>query len=137
MSALPCSSSLPWHMNGLTPLGLVMLTSVFLTASFSRSAQEMIRPSFSNRPSSNATNSGRPWNGAVDSSVSFFIAHLLAVRAEQLTGWPIVSKEPRSFASRRPFHLLQVTSPRRPAAAPPPPAGPPPLPSHTPHPTRP
>src|SRR4051812_2118119 len=72
MSALPCSSILPWLENGLSPFGVLTLTWVLLS-SLSRSTHSICKPSFSNRPSRSATSSGNPWNGAVVSSTSFFM----------------------------------------------------------------
>src|SRR5713101_8492617 len=77
MSAWPCSNSLPWLEKGSSPFGLMTLTSVFFSTSFSRSAHSIARPSCSNSPSSWATSSGRPWNGAVVSKTSFFMDRAL------------------------------------------------------------
>ena len=75
MSALPCSSILPWLENGLSPFGVLTLTSVLLS-SLSRSTHSICRPSLANRPSWSATSSGSPWNGAVVSRTSFFMGGL-------------------------------------------------------------
>src|SRR5712691_1731949 len=80
MSAWPCSNSLPWLEKGSSPLGLMTLTSVFFSTAFSRSAHSIARPSCSNSPSSWATSSGRPWNGAVVSKTSFFMDRALLAR---------------------------------------------------------
>src|SRR5215469_10305125 len=74
MSAWPCSNRRPWLKNGSMPCGLVRLRSILLTPPCSRSAHSTSRPSLANKPSSKATNSGRPWNGAVVSRISFFMA---------------------------------------------------------------
>src|SRR5581483_8311374 len=84
MSALPCSSSLPWLAKGLTPFGEVLWVSTFFSTPASRSAHWISRPSLANRPSSKATSSGKPWNGAVVSRTSFFIGCSIAVRANAL-----------------------------------------------------
>src|SRR5438128_1873813 len=77
MSALPCSKRRPWLANGFTPLGLVTSSSVFFSTPASRSTHSTRSPSFSNNPSSYATSSARPWNGAVVSKTSFLMAYLL------------------------------------------------------------
>src|SRR5262249_12763286 len=73
MSALPCSSSLAWLAKGSTPFGLVTWVSTFFSTPCSRSAHSTRSPSCSNSPSSWATSSGSPWNGAVVSKMSFFM----------------------------------------------------------------
>src|SRR6185437_8220089 len=73
----PCSTRRPWLANGFAPLGLVTSSWVFFSTPVSRSAHSTASPSFSNKPSSYATSSARPWNGAVVSRTSFFIGRLL------------------------------------------------------------
>src|SRR5215831_2845759 len=79
MSALPCSSSLPWLRKGSRPFGLsTSVAASWLAPSFVLT-HAICRPSRAKRPSASATSSGSPWNGAVCSMISF---HAQAPRLE-------------------------------------------------------
>src|ERR1700730_3335969 len=73
MSALPCSSSLPWLRKGSRPFGLsTSVAAVWWAPSFVL-AHTICRPSRAKRPSASATSSGSPWNGAVCSMINVFM----------------------------------------------------------------
>ena len=75
MSALPCSSILPWLENGLSPFGLLTLTCVLLS-SLSRSTHSICKPSFREQAFLVGDQFRQPWNGAVVSRTSFFMGGL-------------------------------------------------------------
>ena len=66
MSALPCSNRLPWLTNGSRPFGLVMCHDRLGRRPVAVGPFDL-EAFLANRPSSKATSSGSPWNGAVDS----------------------------------------------------------------------
>src|ERR1700757_4665195 len=76
MSALPCSSSLPWLRKGSRPFGLSTSVAALWSAPSLVLAHTICRPSRAKRPSASATSSGSPWNGAVCSMINVFMHKL-------------------------------------------------------------